>query len=93
MANEPKESLFPDVTCPVCGPECACGHEERAIRRIIEGTWPHGAMTAMQREWCIQEADSAGEGNWNRAELEPMSDKDLALTVMRAWSDYVNSHF
>jgi hypothetical protein len=45
-------------------------------------------MTLEQRQWCIQEADSAGEGSWSEAELIKLNDQELANAVLRAWADY-----
>jgi hypothetical protein len=50
-------------------------------------------MTAEEREWCVQEADWAGEGSYNKEELSAMTDKDLANSVLHAWLEYVRSHF
>ena len=89
------DSCFQDSPC-VCAPAgegCACGHEERALRNITNRTWPHGPMTPKQRAWCVQEADSAGEGSYDPADLVAQSDRDLAADTLQAWNDYVRSHF
>lgn len=69
---------------------CVCTDEERILRFYSCGviTVP---MTTAQRDWCIQEADHAGEGEHSRATLEPLSDKDLARTVLSAWVNYCRS--
>ena len=90
--SEQEGPLFPVEPCTTCGEECMCGDQERVIRRIIRGDWPHGPMTARQREWCVQEADSAGEGMFHRRGLELLSDIDLAQAVMEAWRNYVQSN-
>lgn len=84
--------IFIDVECPTCGAECCCGDQERVLRAIIAGTYPHLPMTPEQRQWCAQEADSAGEGSYDAAELLKLDDVALARTVMQAWNDYVRSN-
>ena len=85
--------VFQDCTCIVCGPEgCACGDNERALRRIAAGEWQHGLMTDEQRWWCVREADSAGEGTYEETDLIELTDKELAATVLQAWWDYVRSN-
>lgn len=85
--------VFQDCTCIVCGPEgCQCGDNERALRRISAGEWPHGPMTQAQREYCAQEADSAWEGAASYENLILLSDKDLASATLQAWWDYVRSN-
>jgi hypothetical protein len=49
-------------------------------------------MTPEQRRWCIQEADSAGEGSWSEEELAKLNDQELARAVLQAWWDYVRSN-
>jgi hypothetical protein len=50
-------------------------------------------MTEAEREWCVQEANWAGEGYYNRKELEDMDDRGLCASVLNAWSMYVQSHY
>lgn len=88
ISNDGKWSY---VECSTCGANCACGDGERALRHIVNGTWPHGSMTAEQRAWCVEEADSAGEGAYKLSELEALNDQDLARTVLDAWTDYCRS--
>ena len=85
--------IFPSAKCD-CDPEgnFVCGDEEHALRLISSGDWPHGPMTPEQRKWCIQEADSAGEGSWNEAELGNLNDQELANALLRAWLDYARSN-
>lgn len=85
-----EKQLFPLVEC-IHGPECICPANERALLRFKYGSWPHGPMTPEQREWCIDEADWAGEGAYHRNELEAMSDQELASTTYHAWVDYCRS--
>jgi hypothetical protein len=85
--------IFPSVTCD-CDPEgnFVCGEEEHVLRLISSNKWPHGPMTEEQRQWCIREADSAGEGSWSEAELLKLNDQDLAHAVLQAWRDYIQSN-
>lgn len=71
---------------------CVCSPSEAVLRAYIGGYAP-APMTPEQREWCLEESDSAGEGSYPRAEAEQYSDADLAARVLHAWSDYVNTHF
>lgn len=87
-----KVRIFPDVECGTCQNGCECGDEERALRRIADGSWELGPMTQDQRQWSIDEANSAGEGSWSTPELEKLSDKELANAVISAWWDYVRSN-
>jgi hypothetical protein len=81
---------FQDCECIACGPEgCACGDDERALRRIAARQWPYGPMTQEQREWCAREADSAWEGSADYEDLILLPDRDLAADVLQAWNDYV----
>ena len=72
------------------GEECICGDEEKVLRHYAAGK-PLPPMTAKQREWCISEADQAAEGAWQPEALAVLSDRDLALAVLNAWSDYAKS--
>lgn len=49
-------------------------------------------MTPEQRAWCVDEADSAAEGAYRRADLQAMTDPDLAYAVIDAWWMYVKSN-
>lgn len=76
--------------CQLEGP-CVCGDEERVLRAYSEGRYIE-TMTKEQREWCLDEADHAGEGSYPKKEAEGLSDAMLAKWVLQAWSDYVRSH-
>lgn len=88
--------IFEGVKAPCCmgseyiGP-CICTHDERVLREYAYGS-SLSEMTLPQREWCIQEADSAGEGMYNESELSKMTDKELAGAVITAWNAYVQSN-
>ncbi len=84
--------LFPDVECTTCSGPCACGPQECVLRRIWAKDYPHGPMTPEQRAWCVDEADSAAEGAYRRADLQAMTDPDLAYAVIDAWWMYVKSN-
>jgi len=71
--------------------DCVCGNSERVIRAYIGGYAP-SPMTPEQREWCIREADHAGEGYYTRGELTALDDKKLAYCVLNAWDMYVKSN-
>jgi hypothetical protein len=43
-------------------------------------------MTAVQREWCLNEIGSV-EG-YDRKDYEHYTNADLASAVLNAWSDY-----
>ncbi|MBU1249469.1 MAG: hypothetical protein KKB70_12265 [Proteobacteria bacterium] len=47
-------------------------------------------MTAGERQWCIDEADRAGEGAYPPKDTQGLDDKALAKTVLMAWADYVS---
>lgn len=68
---------------------CCCTPDERVLRGYAYCglTEP---MTSEQREWCYNEAESAGEGSYPREEAVVLSDCDLAKWVLHAWSDYVS---
>jgi hypothetical protein len=92
-------TLFEDIPFQCCtftpalaAEQCVCNREEHALRRYSAG---HNIrpMTPEEREWCVYEADRAGEGYYNEDELEKMSDKELAYAVLNAWKMYVDSHF
>ena len=48
-------------------------------------------MSVTEREWCVDEADRAGEGFYKADELRALSDQDLACNVLHAWRMYVAS--
>jgi hypothetical protein len=103
----PRADLFPNIECAGClGPphrytdhegnavieeHCACGPQERVLRHILAGTWPHLPLTPEQRAWMVDDADWAAEGGLTKAELEAMTDRDLASALMGAWADYARS--
>lgn len=91
-------ALFQDIPikCP-CGYDktehgCLCTFKEAMLHRYCSNEILR-PMTAEEREWCVQEADWAGEGSYNKEELSAMTDKDLANSVLHAWLEYVRSHF
>lgn len=94
--GEANMNLFADIQLPcACSQSCAeciCGPEEKILRHYASGQNLR-PMTAEEREWCVTEADQAGEGAYNREEMKNLSDRDLANTTLSAWSDYVKSHF
>lgn len=66
---------------------CVCLYSERALRGFMErrpGT--PVAMTLEQREWCLSQIEQV-EG-YDRRQYEDDSDRDLASTVLSAWTDY-----
>ena len=71
---------------------CLCGPEERIIRAYIDEVITD-PMTPEQRGWCVSSADWAGEGHYNRPELEAMNDRDLARALMNAWHMYAQSQY
>ena len=93
LADLERNAKFQDSPC-VCNvgcDGCMCSTDERALRNISNRTWPHGPMTAEQREWCAREADHAGEGAYKYSDLIQMSDLDLAHDTLNAWEDYARS--
>ncbi len=73
---------------------CVCGSIEKVLRGYSGDE--HGKMRLMspaERAFCIEEADWAGEGNYDRVWLAGLSDRDLAHTVLTAWKEYVDDHF
>ena len=92
-ADLERNAKFPDSPC-VCNAGCdgcMCTTDERALRNISSCTWPHGAMTESQREWCARKADRAGEGAYKYSDLIQLSDRDLAHDTLSAWADYARS--
>jgi len=84
--------MFEDCECtnPICaehGGFSLCRLEERAIRRIAEGSW--GApMTGEQRRWCVQQADHAGGWAYHPEDTKDLPDRELAAAVLQAWLDH-----
>ncbi|HQN17709.1 MAG TPA: hypothetical protein PKV86_01155 [Syntrophobacteraceae bacterium] len=86
--KNPKLFEGPYPQCHDC--EFGCGQMERALRHYSAYGYDK-PMTSEEREWCIQEADRAGEGSYRREELERYNDQELATAVLRAWADYCRS--
>ena len=77
-----------DVHAPpscVCGYGecCVCPTTERALRAIKDADVQ---LTPEQREWCLSEIDRV-EG-YDRREHESNTDRQLAHSVICAWTDY-----
>lgn len=72
--------------------KCLCEPDERIIRNYCDGSIVT-PMTEEQRAWCVSTADWAGEGHYNRLELEAMNDRDLAKALMNAWYMYAQSQY
>ena len=70
---------------------CVCGYNEKVLRAYSEGRCKI-PMTTEQREWCLDEAERAGEGSYPRSEGIGMDDAALAERVINAWHDYVQSN-
>lgn len=79
------------VNCTNGVPSCGgvCDDKEIFVRYYALGpsTVP---MTAGERQWCIDEADRAGEGAYPPKDTQGLDDKALAKTVLMAWADYVS---
>lgn len=77
-------------TAPCCAPDypggCVCPPAEMALRGWSDRRDGMPAMTADQREWCLNEIGQV-EG-YQRAEYESCDDADLARGVLDAWTDY-----
>lgn len=71
--------------------DCICSDNERAMRHYAY-IGVDKPMTEEQREWCVEEADSAGEGYFSLEELNALDDQGLAHAVLQAWSMYVSSN-
>ncbi len=71
---------------------CVCSDTERFVRRYVYSL-PMPPMTPQQRAWLAEEADSAGEGAYHAEELLKLDDAHLASACLRAWADYVGTHF
>lgn len=86
--------IFPDSPCVCSGgySDCSCPQDERALRNISSGAWPHGPMTAEQRQWCVDEADRAAEGAMDTQVLSELPDRDLASDTLNAWWNYARSN-
>lgn len=70
----------------------ACSERERFVRMHMTGATSLAPMTSEQRQWCVDEADLAGEGRYPASKTHNLSDMDLAATVLAAWWDYVRSN-
>ncbi len=68
-----------------------CDEKERFIRHYIHGP-AVCQMDDYERSFCLIEANRCGEGMFNTAELDQMSDQELAKSVMTAWRAYVYSN-
>ena len=73
---------LPEVPCCM-GPEhdggCLCGLTERVLRAGV-------ALTAEQREWCLQEIGKV-EG-YKADDYRNLPDVELGGVVLSAWTDY-----
>lgn len=58
-----------------------------------DGGNPERCFTEDERRYLADEADSAGEGMYDRRELITLTDHDLALCWLDALQSYVDSHF
>jgi hypothetical protein len=65
---------------------CVCGDQERILRGFMREDASLPPMTAVQREWCLNEIGSV-EG-YDRKDYEHYTNADLASAVLNAWSDY-----
>lgn len=74
-----------------CG-ECVCGDVERVLRNYAAGKIAE-PMTLPQREWCLAEAEAAGEGLFERKNGRKLSDVELAKWVLAAWGRYAERYF
>lgn len=96
--NETKDGCmhrFNDISFVCCrGPVdpgyCVCSRDESTLRRYAAGEQLR-PMRKDEREWCVDQADYAGEGYYNQAKLETMSDQDLASATLNAWKMYASS--
>ena len=69
---------------------CLCTRAERVVRAYAAGhSMP--AMSIEQREWCLRQIDTSGEGQYDLAACRKMSDRDLAETVLDSWRVYATS--
>lgn len=87
-------SIFHQIV-PCCqgeGVDCICGDDERVLRAYAYGGYNDEPMTPEQREWCLEDADRAGEGSYPREEAEGLSDAELAKWTINAWNAYVRSN-
>lgn len=94
--NDRIVSIFHDISFVCCSGQadtgyCVCTREESTLRRYSAGETLR-PMTGDEREWCVDEADRAGEGYYNKAELSAMDDEALADAVLNAWNMYVQSN-
>jgi hypothetical protein len=71
---------------------CVCSQRERVLRHYAF-YYLERKMSDEERQWCIEEADSAGEGYYSSGELSKMTDKELAYAVLKAWNMYVQDMF
>ncbi len=78
------------VPCSCTTDGCRCGEEERILRYYISNGLST-PMTDIQRDWCVKEANWAGEGYFTEEELFLMDDVKLCRSVIEAWTMYANS--
>lgn len=86
IENDPRLCCMGDCA------RCVCSHKEMVVRQYAAGGTPPRPFTAEEREALVSDADWAGEGFYNRSELEAMSDQDLASATLNAWRMYAQSN-
>ena len=57
------------------------------VRSNCSGRWPR-PLTPAERENLVDDAKHAGEGYYNSAKVEAMTDAALAGTTRAAWDAY-----
>ncbi len=75
-----------NLTCHAkksCAP-CDCSDAEIAIRHFASGKHLLGAMSAEQRDWCLDEIKRFMPEQ-NRSELAALNDDALARWVLKSW--------
>ena len=82
-------TLFADIGTDRCQGEhcevCICSTKQRIVCSNCSGRRPRPLTPT---ENLVDDANHAGEGYYNSAELEAMTDAALAGTTRNAWSAY-----
>lgn len=88
MSEGPIDIQWPFAPCCMCWGDdsCMCTPMERALRGWTRASSTMPAMTAEQRDLCLQEIAQV-EG-YDRAEWEGEGDAALANGTLSAWIDY-----
>lgn len=82
---------IPSVCCQRTGATgCVCSRKEQVVRLYAAGGGSR-AFTPEERAHLVDDADHAGEGYYNAAEIAAKTDQELASATLHAWGLYAQS--